>query len=536
MSAPKVTTTLVDQSTRVNTTGTYNTAIVIAAKKGEINKPIKVTGQTDFLRKFTPNERIEIGWDMAYYEAYQYLKEQNGLYVVRAAHTEDLPTDENDYPVLYGGCVIKRKESENSNISCEQGFADPKKYSFQDDDVLLIYGNNEGAFNNDLSVAIVTDQEEVKLEGAFLIKVYRNKTLLETHTCSLDPSMKNGYGNNCFVETVLESSLYIRALSNAFPNENGKYDQPKEQKVEQLLPLKGGSDGSAVTDADRIKALKTLNNLNDVNIQLVLDGGNTTTTYQKAIQDLCTARNDSCHGIISTKYEDEVNSDPLTAIRKYRKEDLNMNNYSMEMYTPHQMIYDEFNDRNIYISAGPFVASLIMKYATERGWHWAVAGYNRGIVPSLDVAKAFEPSIVDELSDMQINTIVKDPGSGNIIMDELTMQTKASDMQDAHISRYLNIYLRPAIKESLKPFLFEFNDDETRAVITQMLDTFMQPQKSARAVYDYRIVCDESNNSDSDIENNILNCWLYVKPTKIAKWIKQSIIVTPYSVDLSSLS
>ena len=110
MPAPRIITSIEDQSTRINSTGTYNAGIVIAAKKGEINKPIKVTGQSDFLRKFTPNERIEIGWDMAYYEAYQYLANQKNLYVVRAAHTEDLESKEDDYPVLYGGCTIKRAD------------------------------------------------------------------------------------------------------------------------------------------------------------------------------------------------------------------------------------------------------------------------------------------------------------------------------------------------------------------------------------------------------------------------------------------
>ena len=159
----------------------------------------------------------------------------------------------------------------------------------------------------------------------------------------------------------------------------------------------------------------------------------------------------------------------------------------------------------------------------------------RGVVNSLDVAATFDPAIVDEFSDMQVNTIIKDPGFGNIIYDELTMQSQASDMQDAHIARYLNIFLRPALKEALKPFLFEFNDEETRMVITRMIDTFMKPQQAARACYSYRIVCDESNNTSSDIQNNLLNSWLYIKPTKIAKEIRQKIVVTPHSVDLESI-
>lgn len=599
MPAPKVTTSVEDQSTRISSVGTYNAAIVIAAKKGPINTPIKVSGQTDFLRRFTPNERIELGWDLAYYEAYQYLSQQSGLYVVRAAHTTDLATDDEDYVALYGGCVIKNSTAANANVSLTQGLTDPQLYDAQEDDAVLIYGSSEGAFNNDTSISIITDPEQVKLPGAFIINIYKNKVLVETKTCSLNPSLKNGYGVNCFVENVLTGSNYIRGLAFAteqtiytvtavaenegttytytgYTNTQGitspqnlysdayltkpleyvkqvgdvilsytltyseateqYYPLPKAQST--LLPLACGNDGSAVTDADRITALKTLGNINDINIQLIMDGGNTTVAYQKAILDVCDRREDSCHGIISTPYENEqgqVTGDALTDLINYRKQELNANSQNLELFTPHQEIYDEFNDRNIYISPGPFVASNIMKYANELGWHWAVAGYTRGIVNSIDVAATYEPSIVDELSDAQINTIIKDPGYGNVIWDELTLLSQAQDLQDAHISRYVNIYLRPRLKDALKGFLFEFNDEETRELIVKMIDSFMQPQKASRAVYAWRTVCDDTNNLPSDIQNNILNCWLYIKPTKIAKWIRQKVIITPYSVDLESI-
>ena len=77
--------------------------------------------------------------------------------------------------------------------------------------------------------------------------------------------------------------------------------------------------------------------------------------------------------------------------------------------------------------------------------------------------------------------------------------------------------------------------DENSDLITKMLETFMQPQISSRAIQAYKIVCDETNNTDSDIENNHMNVWLYVKPTKPAKFIEQKIIVTPYGIDLASI-
>lgn len=527
--AGKIITSVEDQSTRVSSTSSYNAAIVIAAKKGPINVPVKVTGQTDFLRRFTPNERLERNWDLAYYEAYRYLNDQGGLYVVRAAHTVKDPDLETDSIALYGGCVLKMSTSENSNNSLEVGLENPKAYTFQDDDACLIYGADQGAYNNDLAVVVVTDPEQVRLDGAFILKVYKNKVLVETWTCSLDPSMKNGYGTSCFIETVLESSLYVRAISAALDDDG--YGLPKAQ--DELLKLQGGDDGA--DNVDYITALKTLGNINDIDIQLVWDGGNESIAYKNAINDLCKKREESCHGILSTRYADEVNADMLTAIKKFRNEDLNINSYSVEMYTTHQKYYDEFNDRYIYLSPGPYVCSLIIQTARERGWHWAVAGYNRGIVPSVDVAAKIEPTVADELSNIQVNPIIKDPGAGNVIMDELTMWNLASDLQDAHIARWINIFVRPNLKTMLKSFLFEFNDEETRALLTRKIITFMEPQKAGRACYAYRVVCDETNNLDDDIENNRLNCWLYIKPEKISKEIRQKIILTPYSTNLESL-
>lgn len=532
MPLPNITSTIEDQSTRVSTTGTYNAGVVIAAKKGEVNVPYLVTSQTDFLRRFTPNNRIEVGWDLAYWEAYTYLGLASNLYVVRAAHTEDLPTDENDIVATYGGCVIKTSESENDNLTIATGITNPEDYTFQDDDAILIYGSSQGAWNNDISIQIVTDQTKVKLEGAFQIRIYNNDTLVETKTCSLNPSLKDGYGVSCYIETALQSSNYVRAISNAIEGKSG-YGQPKEQTTS--LRLGGGNDGSAVTDADRIKALAALENMNNVNISLVWDGGNTTVAYQQALRDLCDKREESCHAIISTTYEDEVDSDMLNAIQTYRNEELNINSCSVEMYTPHQLIYDEFNDRNIYVSPGCYVTAMSINNANDLGWHWAVAGYNRGIVPSLDTAVAVSKGIADQFSDIQVNTIIKDPGYGNVIMDEQTMQATASDRQDAHTSRYLDIYLRPRLKESLRAYLFEFNDEETRSAVKTMIDTFLQTQTANRALYAFRTVCDETNNLASDIQNNTMNVWVYVKPTKIAKWINNKIIVTPYSVDLESI-
>lgn len=782
MPMPKVTTSVVDLSTRVSATGTYNAAIVVGAKKGPIDTPTLVTSQTDFLERFTPDERIEIGLDTALLESYVYLSQLPNLYVVRAANTT---TD----PALYGGCHIVSFRSSKNHSSLENGFAstmehtptgeggvpDTTKKHFDtpddvidfDNDSMIIYGSSQGAWNNDLAVTVITDPDRVKLEGAFILNVYKNKALVESWTCSLDPSLKNGYGVNCYIETVLNASNYIRADVNDnedvtkdtsyvvkvvgnVPFENdvvtaikkaeadrtsmviqpihkyelgnivkvaeldgitgyyrcivagrtakeaerpafvqneqyletviddactwqlaelvkpyevdsdfnkgdiaivtegtttyyykamitgttdtvmpefkgeasvedgtitwchqsqteeisstecytylkkakgasfdltkyvpytdmylaSEYDMPKTAYVEnpitldhagayyevnytatytgeasaehynlpkattELIKLAGGYDGAEPTNVERIRALKKLQNMNDINIQLIMDGGNTTPAYQRAIDDVCTFRENSCKGIISTPYQNEmgmVTGDAQADVVNYRKYDLNANTRNLELYTTHQLIYDEFNDRNVYVSPSCFVTARIMSVAQEYGWHWAAAGYNRGVINSLDVANSFDTQVVDTFSDNQINTIIKEPGMGQIIYDELTLLNKASDLQDAHISRYIDVYLRPRLKNALKQFLFEFNDSQTRMLISKMLETFLDPEVSSRALYAYRVVCDETNNKPRDIQNNKCNIWVFVQVMKLAKFIDLKLIVSPYGVEFADL-
>ena len=77
----------------------------------------------------------------------------------------------------------------------------------------------------------------------------------------------------------------------------------------------------------------------------------------------------------------------------------------------------------------------------------------------------------------------------------------------------------------LKPFLFEFNDDETRNLITKMLETFMKPEVASRAIQNYKIVCSRENNTERDIQNSTCNVWIYILPTYIIRWIKLGIIL-----------
>lgn len=516
MPAPYIKSVLEDQSTRVTTSSGITAGIVIEAKKGPINKPILVTSQTKLLSNFTPGDKIEIGWDQAYYSGYFYLRDSNRLYVVRCAKD-----------AKYGGIKILK---DGTTKSLEAGIDDIELYESEENELFMIYGESQGVFNDSIGIKIDAD-ENGNIDNAFTLQVFYKKSLVETHLVSRSKDQKDGFGNNIYIVDYLENnSKYIRCFDNIIEDES---IIPQSITTESYLG--GGSDGLACTDAERIKALKTLGNMQEVNCNLIIDGGYTTETYHRAIDEICKLRQEECQGILSAPFISQNAVDKVNQLKLYRNSTLNLNSINCSLYAPHQKVYDEFNDRYIHIAPSCFVAGAISKTAYNFGYQWPAAGFNRGVINTIEPSIIFESGEVDELSDNQINCIIKDYGYGNVIYDQLTLTPTACDTQEQSITMMINLGMRPALRTFLKPYLYELNDEQTRGNIVSKIETFIDSKKADRSIYDGYIVCDESNNSPQDIQDKKLNVWLYIKPTQPAKFITQKVIVTPYSVDFESL-
>ena len=90
----------IDLTTRVPSfPGVYGAIAIPGAKKGPVGEPFLVTSETQFLKKYTPANRIEIGYDNAYFSAVNYLQQSDKLWVVRAESYDD--------PPLYAGTTIR---------------------------------------------------------------------------------------------------------------------------------------------------------------------------------------------------------------------------------------------------------------------------------------------------------------------------------------------------------------------------------------------------------------------------------------------
>lgn len=102
--------------------------------------------------------------------------------------------------------------------------------------------------------------------------------------------------------------------------------------------------------------------------------------------------------------------------------------------------------------------------------------------------------------------------------------------------RLLLISVEPAIAEALENFLFDLNDESTRAQAKGILDTFMEDIEARRGVSAFQVVSDSSNNSDQDVASGRMVIDLYMIPTGATTTIEARVIVTNEGVDFSTIN
>jgi hypothetical protein len=124
----------------------------------------------------------------------------------------------------------------------------------------------------------------------------------------------------------------------------------------------------------------------------------------------------------------------------------------------------------------------------------------------------------DTLYQNSVNPITFLNGSGLVVFGQKTRARGTSALDRVNVAR-LVIYLRSQLKTLAKPYIFEPNDKITRDEIKQQVESLMVELIGLRAIYDYLVVCDETNNTPSRIDRNELYVDIAIEPVKAVEFI-----------------
>ena len=151
---------------------------------------------------------------------------------------------------------------------------------------------------------------------------------------------------------------------------------------------------------------------------------------------------------------------------------------------------------------------------------WSPAGLKRGQI--LDTVRLdVNPSEAqqDSMYDNKINPTITFSGEGTVLWGDKTLATPSSTLSRINVSR-LFIYLKKTIGAAARDILFELNDWETRTSFINAVTPMLENVRARRGVYDYRVVCDETNNTPSIIDTNQFVADIYIKPSKSINFIR----------------
>lgn len=201
----------------------------------------------------------------------------------------------------------------------------------------------------------------------------------------------------------------------------------------------------------------------------------------------------------------------------------------------YKYMYDIYNDKNRWVPLNADVAGLCARADTNFDPWYSPAGLNRGQVRNV-IKLAFQPrqAARDTLYKNNINPVVTFTGEGTVLYGDKTAQTKPSAFDRINVRR-LFIVLEKAIATAAKYSLFEFNDAFTRAQFRSLVEPFLRDVQARRGLIDFKVVCDEKNNTPEVIDSNRFVADIYIKPNRSINFIQLNFIATRTGVNFSEV-
>jgi hypothetical protein len=209
----------------------------------------------------------------------------------------------------------------------------------------------------------------------------------------------------------------------------------------------------------------------------------------------------------------------------------NIDNRYAAVYFPDVNLLDSTSGRRVRVPAS--VAALGAFAQNDKvGFPWyAPAGFNRASLADVtSLATRLTSTDRDSLYDARINPITSFPGAGFVIFGQKTLQISRSALDRVNVVRMLIELARRVSRIGLQ-YVFEQNTASTRARFVSQLTPELTLVQSQSGIETFSITMDETNNTQTDIEQNKLNGRIVIVPTRAVEYIAIDFIITNAGVE-----
>jgi hypothetical protein len=549
--SPGVNVSEIDLTTIVPAVGTTEGAFAGAFQWGPINTIVSVSNEVELVNTFG---KPDANTFRSFFSCANFLSYARNLRVVRAASNTNaknavangasglLIQNRDDYELNYYdlsaansygmfaarypgslGNSLKVSLWASSNATAYAGWTYAAEFNGAPG--TSTYAGNVNGANDEMHIIVV--DEFGKFSGLANTVLEKFPYLSKASDATNDDGSSNYY-----VNVVNDRSRYVYILNHALnssgvantttwglPASNTTFAQGLNQYT---ASLNNGANGLP-TDGDLILAYDKFANAEEVDISLIVTGAANNTVSEYVMENIAESRKD-CVVFISPDFDDVVDNagnevDDIVAKRNL----YNSSSYAV-MDNNWKYQFDKYNNVYRWIPLNGDIAGLCVRTDFERDPWYSPAGFNRGQIKNVTkLAWNAGKSDRDDLYKNGINPVVSFPGEGVVLFGDKTMLAKPSAFDRINVRR-LFIVLEKAIARAAKYSLFEFNDEFTRAQFVALVEPFLRDVQGRRGIFDFRVVCDTTNNTPEVIDRNEFIGDIYIKPARSINFIQLNFV------------
>jgi phage tail sheath protein FI len=363
---------------------------------------------------------------------------------------------------------------------------------------------------------------------------------------SVAADAKNEDGStNFYVDVLAEKSKYINWISHPANTTNWGTLATGGTTFSQIANLSVTTANSAnlsggayftSTNGEDVVAWDKFRQSDEVDVSLLITGDASPAVAQHVIDNVAEFRRD-CVAFISPAQANVVNNmgGETTAITTQKNTNINRSSSYAVFDSGWKYMFDKYNSQYRWVPLNGDIAGLCVRTDTTRDPWFSPAGFNRGQIKNI-VKLAWNPNKTarDELYKIGVNPVATFAGEGTILFGDKTMLTRPSAFDRINVRR-LFIVLEKAIATAAKYSLFEFNDEFTRSQFVSLVDPFLRDVQGRRGIFDYRVVCDESNNTPEVIDRNEFVGDIYIKPARSINFIQLNFVAVRTGVSFDEI-
>ena len=395
------------------------------------------------------------------------------------------------------------------------------------------YATSKGGSNDEIHVIVVDEDGGISGTANTVLEVYQK--------LSKASDAKSPQGDTNYYPTVIQTrSKYVYWMDHNSGGSNWGNTASGTTftavSTPTLTSLQSGSDGSAVTVAQKKTAYEKFLDSETVDVGLIIAGPGDATHVDNVIS-IAEDRKDAV-AFVSPERSDVVNvananTQTSNVIGFYNS--IRSSSYVV-FDSGYKYQYDRYNDVYRFVPLNGDIAGLSARTDLIADSWYSPAGFNRGTIRGA-VKLAFNPNKTqrDDLYRNRVNAVVTFPGQGTVLFGDKTGLSAPSAFDRINVRR-LFIVLEKAISTASKFQLFEFNDEFTRANFRNIVEPFLREVQGRRGVTDFLVVCDETNNTGDVIDRNEFVAEIFIKPARSINFITLSFIATRTGVSFEEVA